>query len=132
MPDLSHKLTTYKQEVSPDDSKLEFLASFLYGFNTYDSEMDELLALKALEVCEAISIHTTSEYIEKSNDNYQWFLIILQTTFFSDKLDWGTSIRNPWWDINDNSFLKMLELESEIRIKEWSEFCVGLVEWVKE
>lgn len=77
--------------------RLEYLSDYIFNFTTYDGEMAELFACKALEVCAAISNRTTFDYI-KDAEQYRWYLVMCNMPFFSDKLEWGTSIRGAWWD----------------------------------
>ena len=30
---------------------------------------------------------------------YMWFIIMCNMDFFSERIEWGTSIRGAWWDI---------------------------------
>lgn len=78
-------------------SRLEYLSDHIFDFTTYDGEMSELFARKALEVCAAISNRTTFYYI-KDAENHRWFLVMCNMPFFSQRLNWGTSIRGAWWD----------------------------------
>lgn len=82
------------------DSRLAFVGDHIFDFTTYDSEMSELFAAKALEVCAAISEGRTFDYI-KNTDNYRWFLLMANMPFFARRLEWGTSIRGAWWDHED-------------------------------
>lgn len=77
-------------------SKLEYLADNIFGFTTYDGDISEKMATKALEVCSAITNRTTLEYI-KDLENYQWYISLLNMPFFSNRTDWGTSVRGAWW-----------------------------------
>jgi hypothetical protein len=76
--------------------RLEYLSDYIFDFTTYDGEMAELFASKALEVCSAISDSTTFEYI-KDTEQYRWYLVMVNMPFFADKLEWGTSVRGAWW-----------------------------------
>jgi hypothetical protein len=78
-------------------SRLEYLGEYIFNFTTYDSEMSELFAAKAVEICAAINCDKTFEYIKDQN-NYIWFLLMCNMPFFVDKLEWGVSIRGAWWD----------------------------------
>ena len=78
-------------------SKLDYLANHIFDFTTYESEMSELFAIKAIEVCGAISDRKTFEYIDSNNDNRIWYLLMCNMPFFSERLEWGTSIRGAWW-----------------------------------
>jgi len=77
-------------------SRLTFLADYIFDFTTYDDQMSEFFARKAIEVCAAITEGSTFEYI-KDTDNYRWFLLMVNMPFFAKRLDWGTSIRGAWW-----------------------------------
>jgi hypothetical protein len=77
-------------------SRLEYLGEHIFNFTTYESEYSELIAKKALEVCTAISKGETFEYI-KEPEGRLWYLLMVNMPFFSDKLEWGTSVRGAWW-----------------------------------
>lgn len=94
----SFKMENEVSECSPE-SRLAFLAVNIFNFTTYDGEMDELFARKAVEVCAAINNSATFDYI-KDADNYRWFLLMCNMPFFYRRLTWGTSIRGAWWDID--------------------------------
>ena len=76
--------------------RLQFLGQFIFQFETDDPAMTELFAQKALEVCAAISDGTTFEYI-KDTEDYLWFLMLANFPFFSNRIEWGVSIRGAWW-----------------------------------
>lgn len=78
------------------ESRLEYLSSYVFGFVTYDDAIDKILAEKAVQVCCAISKRKTFEYIFDKK-RYEWYLIMLNMKFFSEKIEWGTSIRGAWW-----------------------------------
>lgn len=80
----------------PAESRLDFLGNQVFNFCTYDGSMSEILAEKAIEVCEAISQRKTFEYI-KDQEDYLWFLIMCNMPFFACRIEWGTSIRGAWW-----------------------------------
>lgn len=90
---------SYQVERSFNDgqlSRLEFLSRGIFEFTTYESEMDELFAAKAIEVCQAITDRRTFEYID-SRENRIWYLMMCNMPFFANRLEWGTSIRGAWW-----------------------------------
>lgn len=98
------------QELQPGavGTRLEYLADYVFGFTTYDSEISNLLASKAVDVCAAINDGTTTVYIRDA-DSYRWYLIMVNMPFFAGRLNWGTSIRGAWWDAEP---VKDIELES--------------------
>ena len=79
------------------DTRLEYLGEYIFEFTTYDGETSELFAAKALEVCAAITRKETFDYI-RDRENYKWFLLMCNMPFFSQKIEWGASIRGCWWD----------------------------------
>lgn len=74
-----------------------YLSQFIFNFTTYDDEMDELFVKKALEVCAAISEMGRRIDFMKDPEDYKWYLIMVNMPFFSDKIEWGTSVRCAWW-----------------------------------
>ena len=78
-------------------SRLEYLSDQIFDFTTYESEMAELFAGKAVEVCSAISDGNTFDYIGVSDENRMWYLLMCNMPFFAGRLEWGTSIRGAWW-----------------------------------
>ena len=77
-------------------TRLCYLSDSIFNFTTYDPEMSELLARKALDVCSAISEGSTFEYIGDP-DRYRWYVLLINMPFFAERLDWGSSIRGAWW-----------------------------------
>lgn len=119
-------------------TRLDYLGNFIFDFTTYDSDMSELFATKALEVCAAISDKATFEYI-KDPEQYRWYLVMCNMPFFVGRLDWGTSIRGAWWTgsvtldtyalwLDGNPLPPSMELTSE----QWHEFVAAMIEFAKE
>lgn len=77
-------------------SRHEYLSEFIFDMTTYDSDYSEMFGREALAVCETINDGTTFEYI-KDPERYRWYLMMVNTAFFRDRLDWGSSIRGAWW-----------------------------------
>ena len=129
---------SYKVEykTKPNLSRLGYLSVHVFDFTTYDSEIDELFAEKALEVCLAITSGKTFEYQKESDDNYRWYLIMCNMPFFVDKLEWGTSIRGAWWDLHGNDHFEInscglyCEHEQILNIKfnneQWEKFVFAM------
>lgn len=98
----SHEKTCLYGE---DISRLDYLAENIFDFTTYDSEMGELFGKKAIEVCVAISNKQTYEY-QKNEEDYKWYLLMVNMPFFTGKLEWGGSIRGAWWNLHkDDEFV---------------------------
>jgi len=122
----------------PPDSHLEYLSDYIFDFTTYDDEMSELFAKKAIEVCNAISNKTTFDYI-KDPEQYKWYLIMCNMPFFEDKLTWGTSIRGAWWEqeikfVSYGLWNGNTQLNEPIKFThgEWIEFILAVIEFGKE
>lgn len=123
----------------PPMSRLAFLSESVFDFTTYDSEMDELFARRAVEVCEAINTKTTFEYIE-DEENYRWYLLMCNMLFFADKLDWGGSIRGAWWGGGMSGKIefqscglwdgdKQLSSPMKFSVEEWEMFIGAVIEF---
>lgn len=84
------------QEYGDDDTRVCWL-SRLFGFETYDNDLDEILVKRCLDVCDAVTNGTTFEYIDMSDDDRLWYTVILNFSFFAERVEWGMSIREAWW-----------------------------------
>lgn len=118
------------------NNKLEFIGNHIFGFTTYDSNIDELFAGKMIKVIQAILDRKTFEYIDKGEDNYINYLTMVNMPFLKDKLEWGTSIRGAWFDEYGSSFDKdefySITYEFKILKKEINNFMKQLIEWSNE
>ena len=134
---------SYK-EVSSEDrelEKLEFLASEIFGFTTYENEVSSLMAQKALEVCKAISDKKTFDYIASEEGNL-WYLVMVNMPFFENRLEWGTSIRGAWWDLWGNKEFTIEScglfsdgeqiLELKLNEGEWPKFIEAMIRFTEE
>lgn len=73
-------------------------AADIFGFVTYDSELDELFVKKIIEVCKAILDRETFEYIDGSRDNYIAYVLVCKLLDTYGWIDyWGSSIRGAWF-----------------------------------
>lgn len=149
-----HAVVNAKECGASGLSKLNFLADDLFDFTTYENEVAELMARKAVEVCQAITDNKTFDYI-KTDEGHLWYLIMVNMPFFTDKIDWGTSIRGAYWNtyrnpnlkINSSAFTRefkpqikdkeswMVYDEFEIPFKDnesWISFITALIEFATE
>ena len=136
------EILTHRYDGDDPMSRLAYIGDYIFEFTTYDDSMSELFATKALEVCHAISNNTTFDYI-KGNENYKWFLIMLNMPCLSNRVDWGCSIRGCWWDHEPNTtrfnFEDMTGLyfdgdqldKLELDLDQWVEFIEAMREFVK-
>lgn len=89
-------------DYSGHEAKYSFISD-LFGFTTYDSEMDSKLVTKMMPVIRAIHTGTTFEFI-KDPQNYEDYIVCVNFPWFEGKLDWGTSIRGAWWSHDTKNF----------------------------
>jgi hypothetical protein len=124
----------YISEKCNDSSitRLSYLGDFVFLFTTYDREMSELFARKAIEVCSVINTKTTYVYI-KDKENYMWYLMMCNFPFFSKNINWGTSIRGAWWEVSEVGMCfcdLILNGESIIvKQKEWDSFVGAIIDF---
>lgn len=110
-------------------TRYEFLSEYIFDFTTYDAQKSELFAKKAVEVCEAINNRKTFEYI-KDDNNYNWYLMLCNTTFFHDKIEWGTSIRGAFWSAPTGTQITLLSCGLWFEVEEWKCFIAAIIEFV--
>ncbi|WP_286938918.1 hypothetical protein [Achromobacter sp. UBA4530] len=118
----------YERDCCGDVSKSAYLSLYIFDFTTYDLDMDELMAKKALEVCRVITERSNREYIADP-ENYRWYIIMCNMPFFSRRLDWGTSIRGAWWSPEQPEFASCGLWDGDRQVTEPLVFDDG--EWVR-
>ena len=131
--------TTYRGNTEEECDKFEFLAAAVFNFITYENVVAIMMANKALEVCKAITEKKTFEYINTEEGNL-WYLVMVNTSFFEDKLNWGGSIRGAWWDLYGEKAFTVEScdlfsegeqlLDLELKTDEWESFIVAMCEFV--
>ncbi len=109
----------------PPESKLEYLGSIVFNFTTYDSEMESIFAKKMIEVLKHILNKSISTYIV-DYENYVNYISMVNSPFLLDKLNWGTSIRMAWFDID-----KEIEIDDILKIDkdDFEQFIKELLIW---
>lgn len=124
-----------------ESNRQEFLSSYIFGFSTYDSEMDELFVKRAIEVSMAINERTTFEYI-KNRAQYEWFIAMCHMDFFHERICWGTSIRGAFWDAGSKGLIEyetcglwigedQIVEKMEFTADQWSEFIRAIAEFAE-
>jgi len=119
--------------------RADFISESIFEITTYDSSVGELFGSKAVEVCKAINDKTTFEYIKNEND-YKWYLLMVNMPFFQGKLEWGTSIRGAWWDLHCNKEFTINScglyengrqiLEIKFNAEQWGRFVQALSDFL--
>lgn len=131
---LNHSFEIERDRECGAESRLVYLSDHIFDFTTYDSEMSEMFATKAVEVCDAINKAKTFDYIADA-ENYKWFLLMCNMPFFASRLNWGTSIRGAWWDHCEHSLSSCGiwigdEQETELKFRDadkWKLFIAAMV-----
>lgn len=118
----------YNEIMCSEQSKLEFISDTIFMFVTYDSEISEEFALMAIRVCKAINEGTIPDLIN-DEPTYKFYLIIINTAFFYNKIDWGTSVRGAFWGNNIRLGSAIEEFEVDFNTNDWSVFIDALCEW---
>lgn len=124
---------------SEEDNRMAFAGERIMGFSTYDDDMSVYFAAQAFEVARAISHGTTFEFIEEPNQ-YKMYLTMCNVPFFSEKIEWGTSIRGAWWVHSDIklhtcdlfTFDGKQVVDPLFKRDEWIVFMEELESWAKE
>lgn len=78
----------------------EFLSDRIFDFVTYDDSVDRVFAQRAVEFIRSVTERNTFAVIDQSEAHYLWWLMMPNVVFFENTLNWGTSIRGAWWDVD--------------------------------
>ena len=86
-------------------SKLMHVSSHFDIF-TDDDSTDELFSYNLMLVVKAIHTKTTDTLVGygAKPDDYILYLTMCNFAFLKDRLEYGTSIRYPWWDNDDKKY----------------------------
>jgi hypothetical protein len=105
-------------------NKFVYLSEEIFDFTTYDENHDSFMVDLALGVCVAISKKETHFFI-KDEERRLFYTLMVNNSFFKDRLNWGTSIRYPWWDFSERPLkINSIDKNNNINEKEW----VSLIE----
>lgn len=114
----------------------EYLSNYIFDFITYDRDGANMMGEEALSVCLAITDKRIFDYIE-DKDNYKKYLNYVNSNFFIDKLDWGTSIRCAWWDLYEDKEFEINSWDGEqiftlkFKENEWDLFVYAMRDFVQ-
>lgn len=81
------------------DSKHVWAARRIFDLTTYDSGLDELFINDILEVCKVILEKKNYEYI-KDEKNYIKYALVCQLLDKFNWIEWGSSIRGAWFEVD--------------------------------
>lgn len=135
---LEESFNTEKTLSGDDLNRLEYISRHIFNFVTYSGDIDVILAQKALYLCDIISNGKGIDHT-KTEMEQTWLIIILNTPFFINHIDWGTSIFSSWWlnNINyesDGLFFdgKQIFGVMNFNVHEWKRFLAALDRFAKK
>ena len=105
-----------------EPSKYQWAASRVFDLTTYDRALDELFVKDIIEVCKVIIERRNFEYI-KNRDNYIKYIAVCQILDRFNWLEWGTSIRGAWFEVD----IRHTQLNSEP--VNYSRYIIDELEW---
>lgn len=85
----------YTENLSEYDSKIVFFVDGMLGLTTYDRSLSEKCGKKILGIIKDIY---NKKVFEKIIDSEYYYEYIIYCNFIINWLEWGTSIRNAWFD----------------------------------
>lgn len=115
----------------PAITRLEYLADNIFEFTTYENTYSTMFTRRALDVCEAITNKTTLDYIG-DEDNEMWYYLMVNIPFFVNKINWGTSIRGAFWDLDESGFYKEGKQFRGMffsSMDDWDKFIVAIIKF---
>jgi len=94
----------FDDTISNQDKKFAFLSSIIFDIVTYDLDLDIEFGKDIFNIIEVIYNKKNFEYL-KNEDNYKKFIIVCNILHINDWINWGTSIRNCWIDVDGGTFI---------------------------
>lgn len=82
--------------------ELEDFMETVLDITTYDGDVAISMTEQILKVAEHILNGTTRELLDRGEE-YKMFLWTLQLSCFKNSLNWGTSIRHPWFEAGNGT-----------------------------
>lgn len=92
---LNRKYADYS-EFFEQCTRYEYLSDNIFDYAVYDPQEAERMVKTALSVCLSINTGNTYEYID-DRSQYVEYLWVINTAFFSERIDWGVAIRGAFW-----------------------------------
>jgi len=118
----------FDENISNQDKKFAFLASSIFDLVTYDLDLDIEFGRDIFNIIEVIYNKKNFEYTE-NKDNYKKFIIVCNILHMNDWINWGTSIRGCWFDVNENTFIT---INGIYRILMSKEFIESFIRFIKQ
>lgn len=109
----------------------DYLAEAIFDISTYESEVQEKLVTWCIESCRAILNRKTFEFISEPENNFA-YLTVLQFSFFQRKIEWGTSIRGAWFNLEKGSKLPYEFSEYICSDDDFKEFIADVIMFYDE
>lgn len=90
----------YLDYVEEAKTKYDWAAEAVFGLVTYDSNMNEFLVKKIIEVCKVILNKDAHNYLI-NDQNKLIYILACQVLHSKRWIDWGQSILGCWFDTAD-------------------------------
>lgn len=104
-----------QEEYSKNELLFIWFAEYIIYIVTYDDSLSAELGEELYKVCKAIINKTEEEYLNDSVEKYKKYIVCLNIINNCDSeevLDWGTSIRHPWFSYDSN---KAILIENAVK-----------------
>jgi len=116
------------KDFNNEDYKYCFIADF-FKLNSQERRFTVLISKKCLEVCEVILYGESFEYM-KNEENSLWFYTVINMTFMENLLNWGTSIRVAWFEIDEKEYC-FTHFTLNLDIESWGDFIKATREFTR-
>ena len=90
----------YLDYVEEAKTKYDWAAEAVFGLVTYNSNMNEFLVKKIIEVCKVILDKNAHNYLINAQ-NKLIYILVCQVLHSKRWIDWGQSILGCWFDTAD-------------------------------
>lgn len=124
----AHNQESYsKGDAQRYNSRLDFVGGGLLEFTTYCPEICEEMTRRALPVIRRINNadNPPSNWVDDF-EQHTWHIVMCNLPFFANRINWGTSIRFPWWDLDRYSDKPVTYCVAELYIGK-KQLCCNLI-----
>jgi hypothetical protein len=113
-------------------NKATYLAEEFFDFTTYSDQISEKMGMTALGICKIISENSVNKFCELSEAHHEAYLMMINMPFFVDKINWGVSIRHPFWDFENFKTSVITDKTIIITLRNWNILIKAMTDWVSQ
>lgn len=92
-----------EKRYSYEDYKHIYVCDEIFEFATYDDSLSLHFGKIFVDVCKAINNNKTSDYFQVDDKHYWDYILTVNLLSEKNAIEWGTSIRCPWFDFSENN-----------------------------